>query len=343
MTTRTYAKTDSGSSTDGCRNKLLNISIVSAEASDFITVKRKSSSEPLLIRPTLHITQITPFGELKTTTANRIAEYIQEHRKGHPFYKVSSVTAPAIAGSIDEKFRVTPPLSANFLNGTIIVDEFKTNSTEKSDAIGAALDAVENEESSRAMARQPKTPLKSSPKEAIQYEIKNGRLHFWGLRCNWIFLTAKHLEMNRSLPMAMLLSRTVPIKFNPSWEELKAIDDNPDLLFKSLNLQLPKLETIDNPIYLEIRDYVEKNLRQNKIPPNYFFRTVNDCLRAYVFSGYQHDWNLYDYILMNKTMFVSDCEKQGFDLAEIEMQSAVISQLKQADLRYSRTHLIKYQ
>lgn len=332
MTQQTFSEADSGSSAHSRRNKLLNISIVSAESQDFITIRRKSSLEPLLIRPTLHITQITPFGELKTTTGNRIANYIKEHRANHPFYKVSSVTAPAIAGSIDEKFRVIPPLCANSLNGTIIVDEFKTNSTEKSEAIGAALDVIESEESSRAMARKPKKALKSTPGSKIQYEIENGRLRFWGLRCNWIFLTAKHLEMNRSLPMAMLLSRTVPIKFYPSWEELKSIDDNPDLLFKSLDLKLPKLDTIDNAIYLEIRDYVEKNLRMNRVPPNYFFRTVNDCLRAYVFSGYQHDWSLYDYIVTNKTMFVSDYEKLGFNLAELEMQSeTAISQSKQED------------
>jgi hypothetical protein len=323
---------NSGSFTHECRNKLLNISIVSAEAQDFITIERKNSSEQLLIRPTLHVTQITPFGELKTTTANRIDKYIKEDRANHPFYKVSSVTAPAIAGSIDEKFRVTPPLCTNFLNGTIVVDEFKTNSTEKSDAIGAALDVIENEESSRATARKPKKSLESPPESKIQYEIKNGRLHFRGLRCNWIFLTAKHLEMNRSLPMAMLLSRTVPVRFSPSWEELKAIDDNPDLLFKPLSLQLPKLETIDNATYVEIRDFVEEHLRANSVPPNYFLRTVNDCVRVYVFNGCTHDWSLYEYILMNKTMFVSDYEKLGIDLAELEMQSEfTIFQSKQAN------------
>lgn len=320
----------SGSDSYSCRNKLLNISIVSAEVQDYISIRRKNSTELLLIRPTLHVTQITPFGELKTTTANRIDKYIQTFRQGHPFYKVSSVTAPAIAGSIDEQFRVTPPLCTNFLNGTIVVDEFKTNSTEKSDAIGAALDVIENEESSRATARKPKKPLESLPGSKIQYEIKNGRLHFWGLRCNWIFLTAKHLEMNRSLPMAMLLSRTVPIKFSPTWEELKAIDDNPDLLFKPLSLRLPKLEIIENAPYVEIRDYVEKHLRISCVPPNYFFRTVNDCVRAYVFNNYEHDWNLYEYILINKTMFVSDYEKMGSDLAELEMQAeSMMSQSKQ--------------
>ena len=333
MTDQVLVETLTGSTLSSCRNKLLNVSIVSAEAQNYITVKRKNSSELLEIRPTLHITQITPFGELKTTTANRIDKYIKENRVNHPFYKVSSVTAPAIAGSIDEKFRVTPPLCTNFLNGTVIVDEFKTNSTEKSDAIGAALDVIENEESSRATARQPKKPMKSTPETKIQYEIKNGRLHFWGLRCNWIFLTAKHLEMNRSLPMAMLLSRTVPIKFSPSWEQLKAIDDNPNLLFEPLSLQLPKLETIANDSYLQIRDYVEKYLRSNSVPPNYFLRTVNDCVRAYVFNNYQHDWSLYDYILTNKTMFVSDYERTGMDLAELEMQSeSMIIQSKQAEL-----------
>jgi len=323
----------SGSAADDCRNKLLNISIVSAEAQDFIAIMRKYSAEPLLIRPTLHITQITPFGELKTTTANRIAKYIIEARREHPFYKVSSITAAAIAGSIDEKFRVTPPICSGFVNGTLVVDEFKTNSTEKSDAIGAALDVIENEESSRAMARKPQKPMKSDSASKIKYNIENGRLQFSGLRCNWIFLTAKHLEMNRSLPMAMLLSRTVPIKFNPSWDELKAIDDNPDLLFEPLNLQLPEFEPIENSTYLEIRDYVEQHFLKEAIPKNYFFRAVNDCVRAYVFNNYQHDWGLYNYILTNKTMFVSEIEKLGTDLAELEMLTeSVVIQSKQTNL-----------
>ena len=313
-----------------CRNKLLNISIVSAEAQDFIKVKRKDSAELLNIRPTLHVTQITPFGELKTTTALRIGKYISESRKNHPFFKVSSVTAAAIAGSIDEKFRLTHPLSAKFPNGTLIVDEFKTNATDKSEAIGAALDVIESEESSRALARKPQKPIKNSPDSKIQFEVEDGRLRFWGLRANWIFLTAKHLEMNRSLPMAMLLSRTVPIKFDPSWEELKSIDDNPELLFKSLNLKLPELKVIANSEYLGIRNYVEKHLRERNIPRSYFFRTVNDCVRSYVFNNYKHDWNLYEYILSNKTMFVSDIEKQNIDLAILEaLAETQISESKQ--------------
>ena len=134
------------------RNMLLNISIVSAEAKDYITAERKSSEELLRIRPTLHVFQISPFGALKTTTADRLRSYCIGSREKHPFLKVSSATAPSIAGSIDKKFRVIPPLNTDFLNGTVVVDEFKTNPAQKSDAIGAALDVLESEESSRSVA-----------------------------------------------------------------------------------------------------------------------------------------------------------------------------------------------
>ena len=317
MANQTFAESSFSSSLSPYRNKLLNFSIVSAEAHEKITVKRKSSEELLEIRPTLHLFPITPFGETKTTLADRISKHCAT-REHHPYFKVSGVTAPAIAGSIDEKFRVVPPLCAQFLNGTMIVDEFNTNPVDKSNAIGAALDVLESEESSRAMGRKPTKPCKNSG-SGIQYEVTNGRIHFKGLRCNWIFLSAKYLQMNRSLPMAMLVSRTVPIWFDPSWEDLNAIDNDPDLLFKPLNLIAPKMETIDNPTYLEIREYVQKTLKLNQIPKSYYFRTVNDCVRAYVFNGYEHDWGFYDYILKNKTMFVSNVEKAGASLAELEM------------------------
>ncbi|MCJ7633937.1 hypothetical protein MUP77_16320, partial [Candidatus Bathyarchaeota archaeon] len=303
------------------RNLLLNLAIVSAESRHFITVKRRASEEPLEIRSSIHIFQITPFGQLKTTLADRIGRYCKS-RGNHPFFQVSSITAPAMAGSIDEKFRVIPPLAAKFPNGTIAVDEFKTNPMEKSDAIGAALDVVESERSSRAMARVPKTPLKGLSEKGIEYEVANGILTFKNLRCNWIFLTAKAMEMNRSLPMAMLLSRCIPILFKPSLDEIDAIDDNPNLNFEPLHLKAIDIEEpMDNASYLEIRKYVRSNMSLGGLPSNYYLRTVNDCVRVYVQSGYEHDFNLYDYVLKSKAMFVSTYEKNGGDLAALEMQS----------------------
>lgn len=312
------------------RNLLLNLSIVSAESRHCITVKRRVSEEPLEIRPTIHIFQITPFGQLKTTLADRIGRYCKR-RENHPYFQVSSITAPAMAGSIDERFKVIPPLAAKFPNGTIAVDEFKTNPMEKSDAIGAALDVVESERSSRAMARAPKTPLKGLSEQGIEYEVANGILTFKNLRCNWIFLTAKAMEMNRSLPMAMLLSRCIPVLFRPSLDEIDKIDDNPDLNFEPLNLKAIDVEEpMDSASYLKIREYVRSNMKLGGLPANYYLRTVNDCVRAYVQSGYEDDFGLYDFILKSKATFVSNYEKSGGDLAELEMQSeSMIIQSKQ--------------
>jgi len=301
------------------RNLLLNMAVASAEAKRNITVRRRESAELLEIRPTIHIFQITPFGQLKTTLGDRIRKYC-ESRGNHPFFQVSSITAAAMAGSINDAFKVIPPLAAGFPNGTIVVDEFKTNPMEKSDAIGAALDVIESERSSRAMARVPRNPLKSLANTGVQYEVAHGRLAFKNLRCGWVFLTAKAMEMNRSLPMAMLLSRCIPILFKPTLDEIEAIDDNPDLNFQPMHLEATVLEEpIDNASYLRIRSYVRENLTCRGIPENYYLRTVNDCVRAYVYSGYEHNLDLYDYILTNKAMFVSTYEKAGGDLAELEM------------------------
>ena len=322
MAEKELKKTDTNSCLAPYRNKLFNLSIVSAEAQGCITVKRKSSEELLRIRPTLHVFQISPFGALKTTTADRLRNYCTGSRKNHPFLKVSSITAPAIAGSIDKKFRMIPPLNTSFLNGTIVVDEFKTNPAQKSDAIGAALDVLESEESSRALARKPDKPLESLKGAKIQYEVANGRLRFYNLRSNWIFMTAKYLQKSRSLPMAMLLSRTCPIYYNPSLDEIDAIDDNPSLNFKPLHLKQPKLETIDNSTYSKIRRYVRDFIEKQNIPKSYYLRSICDCVRAYVFNSYEYDENLFYYILNNKAMFISDFEKAGkMSLAELEMET----------------------
>ncbi len=285
------------------RNLLFNLSLLSTESKENIIVKRKSSQENLKIRPTIHIAQITPFGDLKTTSANRMMAYLASKNSVHRCHKVSNATAPAIAGSIDEKGRITYPLNANFKNGTIFIDEFKTGNNEKSDVIGCMLDVLETEESSRNTSRLPKNPEKSKIGDEVEYEVAGGRIWFKGLRSNWVFFTAKNLKMNREPSMAMLVSRTVPILFNPTWDELDAIDDNPDLLFKGLNLQLPKFETIDNSTYQEIRSYVRKYLTENLVPQSYYFRTICDLIRCYVMNGYQHNWELYKYVLAGKKMF----------------------------------------
>lgn len=299
------------------RNRLLNISIVSAEAKDFIEIQRKSSTELLKIRPTLHLFQVTPFGELKSTLAHRIESYCRT-RENHPCHLASHITAPAMAGTIDERYRVILPANVNFLNGTMLVDEFQTNPLQKSETIGCALDVLESERSSRIMGRMPNKPLENKFDRRITYEVKNGRLVFNGLRSNWIFFTAKYLQMNRSLQMAMLMSRTVPILFNPSLDELDAIDDNPDLLFQPLNLNVPKFEVVPNKEYLEIRNFAREKLESLAITENYYFRTINDCVRCYVFSNYQHDFALYEYVINCKASFVSSVEEDGWSIAKLE-------------------------
>jgi hypothetical protein len=285
------------------RNLLFNLSLLSAEAKESIIVKRKSSEEDLIIRPTIHISQITPLGELKTTMAIRMMKYLESTSPNHKCHKVSNATAPAIAGSIDEKGKITYPLNAKFVNGTIFIDEFKTGNNEKSDVIGCMLDVLEHEETSRNTARLPKHPERSKLGEQVKFEVAGGRIWFKGLRSNWIFFTAKNLKMNRETSMAMLVSRTVPILFNPTWEELDAIDDNPDLLFKGLGLKLPKFDPIDNGTYLEIRTFVRRYLMENLVPQSYYFRTVCDLVRCYVMNGHQHNWDLYRYVLGGKKMF----------------------------------------
>jgi hypothetical protein len=307
------------------RIELYNLAIVSSEVSGNIQVKRKESTEILNIRPTIHIAQVTPFGELKTTTAQRIKAICESRIESttgnafHPYLKEASVTAPVIAGSITEKGKVIPPLNVKALNGTMVIDEFKTNPNEKSEAIGAALDVLETEESHRGCARVPRKPWLNNS-GSVKYEVEDGRLRFEGLRSNWFFLSARYLQHNVALSMRMLLSRTIPVYFRPTHEDLKAIDDNPDLLLRNLKLPKPVLadECIYNATYLKIRDFVDSKFAALKIPDGYYLRTINDCVRAYTFNGGLLDYEMFDFIVRCKADFISDQEKAGIDVAELE-------------------------
>jgi len=154
------------------RIELCNISCNGAEVKGFIEVKRKSSEEILSIRPTVHVFYVMPFGLLKTTFADRIKKY-STARANHPFSKSSNLTAPAIAGAIDDKGHFIPPANLVTIGGTFVIDEFRTNPNDKSGAIGAALDVLESEESSRNIGRGlgPKELKKNKYANGVQWEV----------------------------------------------------------------------------------------------------------------------------------------------------------------------------
>ncbi|HML02959.1 MAG TPA: hypothetical protein VK487_06260 [Candidatus Bathyarchaeia archaeon] len=299
------------------RNKLFNISILSAENRNFIEAERKISKELLIIRPTLHIYQMTEFGETKTALANRIENYCK--KINHPCRVLTGITAASVCGSIDDHSNPIPPASLKYRYGTMIIDEFQTNSIQKTETIGSMLDVIENERSSRNMARVPKG--KTHSVLGKDCEVRDGELNFRNLRSNWIFLTAKNLKKSHGLQMAMLMSRCVPISKNFTFDELDAIDDDPDLLFKPLNLKVPEHHVIKNVEYLKIRTYVKKGLQSLDVSENYYFRTICDCLRAYVYSGYQHDTDLYAFIIGCKAEFAVKIEELEVSISELEKQT----------------------
>lgn len=307
------------------RNKLINIIVLSSEVPQYIKVIRKKSDEPLLIRSTLNGTQQTPFGECKTALANRVRNCCKS-LGDHPFHLVPNITASAISGTITEKGDVKPPLCVKYYGGNVFVDEWNPNPLQKDDAIGAALNVIENQETCRDIGRVPKTRISNIGKgEGVKYQVDSTTFHFWELKTSWFFMTAKNMHLNRSLKMAMLLSRTVPFIFEPDWDELDAIDDDPNLLFKPLSMQFPKLEEpIENATYLEIRSYTKEKMKHLNIPKNYYLRTINDLVRCFVFSGFEHDYKLYDYILENKANFVSEYETLGGDLGTLEMETETL-------------------
>lgn len=288
------------------RNKLYNLSLISAEFEEpKILVQRGLSEELLEVRPTLHIAQITNFGCLKSTMINRLSKYLSGSYDSHPYLKVSGATAASIAGSISQEGNITPPLSYQYKHGTVFIDEFKTQTEDKGGAIGCALDILEDESTSRTMARLPKKKVVTE-----NCEVANGRLRFWNLRSNWMFFTAKNLKKSSELSTAMLLSRTVPVSIKVNYDKLDKIDDNPDLLFQGLNMKCPKCEIIDTATNKEIRKFVRSHLEPLGVSENYYDRTVNDALRCYTMNGYQHDWDLYK--------FVVDC-KINYALSNMEI------------------------
>jgi hypothetical protein len=291
---------------------------VSAEAKFPIQIERRDSNELLKLRPTMHILNQVNFGNCKSTFSERVEEYCKQRSKElcHPCHVVENITAAAMGGSIDKEGHVIYPANYHFVNGTMIVDEFRTNYQEKSEAIGSALALLEQERVSRQMARLP-SKAQSSLKSPVRYKVGDGMIQFEGLRSNWIFLTAKHLKMNRSLTMEMLMSRCVPLELNFTYDDLESFDDNPDLLFKPIpTIKVPDLsQPIPNDKYLEIREFVRQGLETRGVPVSYFFRTVNDCVRAYTFTDFTFDEGLFNYIVACKSAFAS-----RMDLAKHEAE-----------------------
>jgi hypothetical protein len=168
-----------------------------------------------------------------------------------------AVESDIYSPSIDDKGNLIPPASYGFNGGTMFIDEFKSNPNEKSEAIGCMLSILEDGKSSRSMARIPKTMMKYN-----DCKVGDGKLMFWNLNASWMLFTAKQLEKSHELSLAMLLSRTVPIDWNPGFDGINELDDNEELLFKDLKLKLPEARVVKNSEYLPLRNYVEKTLEK---------------------------------------------------------------------------------
>lgn len=304
------------------RNQLLNVAIESAKvpAGQYILIERKKSPELLALRPTLHISQIGIYGVAKSETNNRIEKYCLENKI--PFYDTSGATYPSLVGSITDKGYIIPPLNLDYVGGVVSIDELKTghNPNERSETLGSFLSLLSHERTTRNLARKPKESSRKALEEkckklSVKVEVISGKISFRNMRNAWIFSTAKKLQKSRGREMFMLISRTMPIWWFPTIEEQKSFDDNPELLFKGLNLEAPDLtKPILNEEYLKIRDFVEGNFKvqmltdDKKYLDHLFLRTTNNLVRAYVFLG-DHNKNLYNYMINNTTAFVEKIDR----------------------------------
>lgn len=287
------------------RNRLLNLAIVSAETEGMIEIERAHSAELLVIRPTIHITIQMPYGQGKTTLGKRIENFIHDTRSvKHPCRQLSSATWASIVGSIDESGKVTPPLSYYCKCGTIVIDEFQTAKDQQQSSVEATLTILEDEFTSRQQAR-----LANNKQKFEDASFLGGKIEFRNLRSNWIFLTARNLQLNRELSMRMLIDRTVPILMSLDRDDLRKMDDEPNLMFEGLWYEPVSGVKIKSADYLKIREFVDTYMDKYEYTGNYF-RAIGDCMRVYAIER-EFDDEMFEFILRNKLRFAQEIENEA--------------------------------
>jgi hypothetical protein len=271
------------------RIKLLNVACHTPRIEE-LTIQRKNK-ETFQIKPTIHIVLSQPYGTFKTTLYSILSG--SYGYKEHPFVYVSKVTAAGIQGSIDQKSReVVCPLPYEAKHGTLFIDEFNPKPEEARDVTNAFLEFLEYETVNKRIGYKVK---KDTVDEARQFSVQGGFLKYWGLRENVIIATMRNIRKSHETFYRAFLSRCVPIVVQWKIKDMKAIDDDPSKLFKRICFDVKPKRFVPFEDYKQIRDFVDKYEGYLKVGD--YFRTVNDCVRAFAVIG-RHDFDLYEYICL---------------------------------------------
>lgn len=274
------------------RNLLLNVSCYSSRLKG-IRIKRKNGTYLELV-PSLHLYLYSKFGLQKSTIFDRIEKGFKDNK--HPVISVSELTAASVVGTIDRSTgEIIFPAAYYARNGILLVDEFNLNPNQSSSIVKSFLTLLSHEKVERRISLKEKEPIMTP-----DIYCNNGWLRFKNLRCAVIFATMKNVKKNREAFFSGLLSRCVPISINSDVEDLIKFDDNPDLLFHKLDLEIPKGRVnFSFKEYEKIREYV----KTYDILPELFLRTLNDCVRACAVLG-KHDEELSDYIITSRNWYL---------------------------------------
>lgn len=134
------------------------------------------------------------------------------------------------------------------------------------------------------------------------FKVKDGNIEL-KTRFVAIIATMKNINKAREYTFRALLSRTVPIRYEMSKEEIDQILDG-KILFKKEEYNVKPEVTIKTEDYNHIRKILDDEIHNSKSKSieQILARTVGDCVRIFAVLG-KHDDELYRDVLKLKHTF----------------------------------------
>lgn len=266
--------------------KLINI------AANSVGIKTLVVKEPLRdfrLRPQLHLLISSPFGGFKSTLLSEILS-------AYPGKIFTHLTFPALIGSIDRSTKQIIPAAAwECRNKLMLLDEY--TSTRAGLVSEALLQLLENQYYSRKIATYSADLIEED--EDLYFKVKSGNIEV-KTRFSAIFATMKNIEKARECTFRALLSRTIPIRYEMSLDEINQVLDG-KLIFKPEKYNVSSETIIEAEDYLYIRNVINQEIKKQKLNKveRILARVIGDCCRVFAVLG-RHEDSLYKDILTLK-------------------------------------------
>jgi len=232
-------------------------------------------------RPQVNVYLQAPRGSLKSTLLKEIGRH-----SAVPV--ITSITFPALVGSIDKETKQLLPASAwKCRNKPLLIDEWADNENRR-EVVNALLQLTEGGEFTRELSRFV-VPFESEKEELpLFFRAKDGRLSM-RTRLSLVLATMHNLLRSSSMAIQALISRCIPYSFQLTKPEMRKIaEGEPFLRIKEKKNVKPEV-TITRGTYAKLLDYAEGAGESN------YMRSLGDLCRCFAVYGWKPEY--FDFIL----------------------------------------------